>query len=337
MKAIQLIKHGGSEDAFKMSDLEMPKCKDNQVRIKVEAFGINYADVLARKGLYPDSPALPAVLGYEAVGTIDELGKEVSGLEIGSRVVAFTRFGSYAEYVCTDARAVQKISKDLDAGQAVALATQYSTALFCAKSANLHQGEKVLVHSAAGGVGTALVQYANHLNCEIYGTAGSDEKLNHIRELGVDYPINYKNSDFEEEIRQIRDNNRVDVVFDAVGGKTFKKGMSLLNFGGRNVLFGASSRSNGGFFSVLKLLFGFGLMTPIKLMMKSQSIIGVNMLRIGDHKPELVRDTLSEVYELFEKGVFSPVVGGDYRVEEISSAHSFLESGKSKGKIVIRW
>ncbi len=337
MKAIQLVKHGSAEDAFKMAEVETPKVESGDVLIKVEAFGLNYADVLARKGLYPDCPELPAIIGYEAVGRIEEIGDEVAGFDIGDRVVGFTRFGAYAEYACTDARAVHKISDDLDAGIAAALGTQYCTALFCAKSANLMANERVLIHSAAGGVGTALCQYAEHLNCEIYGTAGSDEKLNYIKELGVDHPINYRKQEFDEEIRNLRDNNRVDVIFDAVGGKTFSKGMKLLNYGGRAVLFGAASRSKGGFLATLKLVLGFGFFTPIKLMMKSQSIIGVNMLRIGDHKPESVSSILKEVHELFEKAVFKPQIGGDFSAEEISSAHSLLESRKSKGKIVIRW
>jgi len=337
MKAIQLIKHGDATDAFKMAEVDAPQIEVDEVLIKVEAFGLNYADVLARKGLYPDCPDLPAIIGYEVVGRVEDFGNEVDQFKKGDRVVAFTRFGAYAEFAKTDARAVQAISEELSVGEAVALATQYSTALFCAKSANLREREKVLIHSAAGGVGTALCQYANHLGCEIFGTAGSDEKLAYLREQGVDYPINYRQKDFEAEIRETRENSRVDVIFDAVGGKTFSKGMKVLNYGGRAVLFGASSRSKGGFFSTLSLVLGFGFLTPIKLMMKSQSIIGVNMLRIGDHKPELVQDIMREVWDLYEKGVFRPIVGGDYKVEEIITAHSFLESRKSKGKIVVRW
>lgn len=337
MKAIHLIKNGKAEQAFAMLDVEKPSCSSGQVLIKVEAFGLNYADVLARKGLYPDCPSLPAVIGYEVVGVIEALGDESTGFSVGDRVLAFTRFGAYAEYAVTDIRAVVKIAEDLDAGIAVSLATQYATALFCAESAGLNSGDKVLIHAAAGGVGTALCQYAVHLGCEVFATAGSSEKLSYLKEMGVDHPINYRDRDFEEEVRKHRENNRVDVIFDPIGGKSFKKGMNVLNYGGRVVLFGAASRSKGGLFSGLSLLFGFGFFSPIKMLMKSQAIIGVNMLRIADHRPDLLSNTMKKVMDLFEKGVFKPHVGGEFKAENIAGAHSLLESRKSKGKLVVRW
>jgi len=225
MKTITLVKYVKADKAFEVREKEKPIPTDNQVLIKVEAFGLNYADVMARNGLYRDAPPIPCVLGDEVVGSIEALGKEVTGFSIGQRVVAFTRFGGYAEYAVTDHRASMLIPEEIENGIAAALATQYCTAYYCAyEQVILFAGAHVLIPPAAGGGGTALIQLAKRKGCVIYGTVGSDEKLDYLKQQGVDYPINYLKSDFVSEIQKIRKGGNIDIIFDSVGGITFKKG-----------------------------------------------------------------------------------------------------------------
>jgi len=339
MKAIFLTQFGKpGNESFKIQEAPEPTVEAGQVKIKTQAFGLNYADVMARKGIYNDCPPLPAVLGYECVGFVEEIGADVPNVKVGDRVIAFTRFGSYAEKVVTNYLAVQKIGTDLSNGLAVALATQYSTAWFASSEAiNMYEGEHVLVHAAAGGVGTALVQMAKAKGCTLYGTASSPKKLEYLKSIGVDYPINYVEQDFEAEIMKIRGKERIDVIFDPVGGKNFNKSLKILAYGGRIVPYGASSRERKGILSLLKVAWGFGLHLPVGNIMKSQTWAGVNMLRIADYKPQLINRCLEKVYDLFEKGIAKPHVGGVYSVDKIGQAHDFLESRKSMGKIVVEW
>lgn len=339
MKAIQLIKFGtAGGDAFRIAKVGEPKPGPSEVKIAVDAFGLNFADVMARKGIYNDCPELPAILGYESVGRIEELGANVSSVQIGDRVVAFTRFGSYAEKVVTPELAVVKIPDNMSNGEAVALATQYCTAWFAGFEAiNVYPGEHVLIHAAAGGVGTALVQLLKWKGAVIYGTASSTEKMKYLESIGVDFPINYSKVDFVDEIKKLRGKQRIDVIFDPIGGSTFKKSLKILAYGGRIVPFGASSREKKGFLSLLKVAFGFGFHSPVANIMKSQIWAGVNMLRIADEKPKLMNFCINQVVELYKKDVCKPHVGGVFKATEIGKAHDFLESRKSMGKLVVEW
>lgn len=333
MKAITLVKNGSASNAFEIREKEVPVPNAGEIVVKVDAFGLNYADVMARNGLYKDAPSLPSVLGYEAVGTVHKIGVGVEGIKEGQRILAFTLFGAYAEYCIADQRAVVVLPDSIPNGEAAALATQYCTAYFAAiNMANIQKGEKILVHAAAGGVGTAVIQLAKLKGCEIYGTAGSDEKLNYLKELGVHYPINYRKVDFAEVI-----NDKIDVIFDPVGGSSFKRGKKLLAHGGRILCYGGAERSGGGFIKTLKFVWDFGFFTPIALLIKSQGIIGVNMLRIAVNKPFVLQQVMQDVVKLAHEGKLKPHVGGVYKAMQIADAHEFFESRKSVGKIIVEW
>ncbi|MEM7103113.1 MAG: zinc-binding dehydrogenase [Bacteroidota bacterium] len=339
MKAAFLVRNGDPQKAFEIRETAQPEPQAHEVCIKVEAFGLNYADVMARLGLYPDAPPIPGVIGYDVCGHIHALGSEVSGFEIGQRVMALTRFGGYAEYACTDARAVAAIPDDMDAGVATALATQCGTAYYCAEEmVRMHEGDHVLVQAAAGGVGTALVQMAKHRGCVVYGTA-STHKMDYLREQGVDHPIDYRKTDFETAVRKIRGEEGLDIVFDSLGGKAVKKGLKLLGHGGRMVLFGAATMTDAGKnpLKQIGVAVGFGFYSPIAFIQNSKSIIGVNMLRIADHRPEALKRCLEGCVRFVEEGILKPTVGGTFGVEELGEAHAFLQSRQSMGKIVVKW
>lgn len=334
MEAIYIVKNGAPEIAFERKEIETTEPGNDEVAIEVEAFGLNFADVLARLGLYKDCPPLPAVVGYEVVGRVKQLGVDVHGVKAGDRVVAFTLFGAYSQQVITKANAVVKIKEDYDTGKALALATQYCTAYYAANVAiNIRPNEKVLVQAAAGGVGTALVQLCKLKKCKIYGTAGSQKKLDYIKKQGVDVAINYQTEDFSEKITE-----ELDVVFDSIGGATFKKGYKLLGSGGRMVPFGAATQLDAhNIFSKIKFGLSFGLYHPVGFIMQSKSMVGVNMLRIAEQKPEILQYCMQEVVKLAEAGQIDPYVDKMYSVDQLNEAHIALETRKTMGKIGIKW
>lgn len=340
MKAVYLTKFGAPEDAFEIREVEKPTLKDSQVLIKVEAFGLNFADVLARKGLYPEVPDRPCIIGYEVVGRIEACGKEVPESYLGKRVVALTRFGGYAEYASTDYRAVGEISDDYPAEKAMALATQYTTAQVCfSEYQNLYKGNRVLIHAAAGGVGIALCQMALNKGCEVFATAGSEHKLDFLRDLGVQHTINYRENDYAKVIRRKLNGHRLDATFNSLAGKSVKKDLKLLGAGGRLILFGAASRvgGGGGIFGALKLLFQTGFYTPLALIMRSKAIIGINILKLGDYKPDLVAKNLHEVISQAQARKLDPVIKETFTIDEINRAHLSLEKRGTIGKLVVFW
>lgn len=340
MKALTLVKNGAPDSAFEMREHPKPEAKAGQVLIKVEASGLNFADVMARKGLYRECPPLPAIIGYDVAGVVEAVGEGGDASLVGKRVTAMTRFGGYAEYAVTQEAGVAEIPEGMSAATATALATQYCTAWHCAcDKVNLFPGEHVLVQAAAGGVGQALVQLAKWKGCTVFGTASNPEKLEYLKEIGCDYPINYREKDYVQEIKKVLGKQRLDAAFNAVAGDTIKKDMKLLSSGGSLVCFGAADRTDKkwGFFSNLNLVMKMGFTHPIFLMMRSKTIVGVNMLKVADYKPVALKRAMENVIQLTNEGVLKPKVGGEFDAKDVGKAHALLEGRKSMGKIALLW
>ncbi len=339
MKAAYLVKCGSAEDAFDIREVIKPEPKSDQVLIKVEAFGLNFADIAARYGKYRGAPPLPALLGYDVVGTVGKCGADVSHLVKGDRVTALTLFGGYAEYAIAEKGVTHKIPENITPGIAVALATQSCAAHYLSnRLTNIQENEKVLIHAAAGGVGTALVQLALHKKCIIFGTCSSHEKLEYLKENGVHHPIDHTKNDFAETIRTLVGNKGVDVVFNPIGGKSLKQGYRLLGAGGRLASYGVSSlNSKKNIFGKMKDLWQFGMYHPVQFLSNSKGMIGMNMLKIAEEKPEKIAKVMQEVIQLQQKGILHPHVGAEYSIDQLAEAHRFLESRKSMGKIVVKW
>lgn len=337
--AFVLTQKGTADAAFSLQTVDLPALKEDQVLIRVEAFGLNYADVMARRGLYREAPPMPCVVGYEVVGIVSEVGGSADASLIGKRVVAFCRFGGYAQHVITVQHAVAEIGT-MEAGEALALATQFVTAHYMvARAANVHAGERVLVHAAAGGVGTALIQLCKRKGALVCAKIGSRSKEQVVRDLGADEVVVYSETDYQSAVSNWLGNERLDVSFNPVAGSTFKKDSALLGSGGRMVLFGGSELSGGrwGFFSALNFVRKMGFVVPIGLMMRSRSVIGINMLKIADFKPHVLKQCLQEVVELHENGAIKPVVGGRYQQDDFKKAHQELENGTTVGKLAVFW
>ncbi len=338
MKAFFLVKYGSASNAFQLREVSTPVPQENEVLVKVAAFGLNFTDVMSRKGMYKDAPPLPFIPGYEVSGIVESCGANVKGCTKGQKVLAFTRFGGYAEFVCSDHRAVVPVPENWDHATVTAFGTQYCTAYYAAIiAANIREAERVLINSAAGGVGTALVQLAEWKKAEIIGTCGSDNKLERLRSLGVDHPLNYNSPNFDDSLNKVAGKEGFDIVFDSVGGKLFRKCFRQLAPTGRIVGYGAASRTGKGLFQTLKLVLGFGFMHPAILLMQSRSVIGVNMLRVAERKPALLQTCLQEVIELGKKGILVPVNGGTFPAAKLAEAHELLASGTSIGKLCVEF
>ena len=344
MKAWTLTKHGTPANAFELREHPTKQLGPNDIRIKVEGFGLNFADVMAVKGLYREAPPLPSVIGYEVVGRVTECGSAVPAEMLNKRVVSMTRFGGYAEEVVTDHRAAAIIPDSMPIGEAAAMATQGCTAWYAARIlAPLRKGDRVLVHSAAGGVGQLLTQLAVHTGCEVFAVASGAEKRTYLQGLGAQHIIDRSIGDPYDQLRkalrspaQGRD-NRLDVSFNAVGGSSFKQDMELLGSGSRLVLFGGAERGSIGGLGTLRFVWRMGLMLPIFLMMKSKSILGINMLRISENKPEIVAECLRAMVHAHTTGVIRPHVYKEYDAKHLVEALTALEGGKTMGKVVLRW
>lgn len=342
MKAVFLNGFGEAGKNFFIQETEAPIPKNDEVLIQVEAFGLNFADVMARLGIYQDAPPLPAILGYDVVGTVIEIGDKNYRHFIGKRVVALTRFGGYAELAIAKIKAIAEIPSDFSAHEATALATQYCTAYYASHIATtVPQGSTVLIHAAAGGVGQALVQLCLIKQCKIIATCSSEEKQKLLISWGVNHAINYSRVDFEYEIKKLPDINGVDVIFDSVGGSFFKKGIRLLAPGGKIVCYGGAQRSGKrNALSLLKdirFVLGFGIMSPVPLLIHSKSIIGVNMLRIADHRPELIGIAIKAVIQLVNEGKIPRPRGQSFHINDLAIAHELLEKRKTTGKLAIYW
>lgn len=339
MRAAVLVRTGKVSNAFEIREISIPECSDNFVSIAVEAFGLNFADVMARKGQYRDAPPIPSVLGYDVCGRIVAVGKNVSLHKVGDRVTALTRFGGYAEVAVTEERAAVKINDDADACASLALATQGATAWYCAEEVcSLYENERVLITAAAGGVGSLLVQMAKMHNTKVYGIVSSEAKEKLVMELGAHGTLNRSKGDIFEQYQALEGQKAIDVMFDSAGGSYVKKGLKNLAPGGRMVCYGGSQGSNAdNIFKMIRFGLSFGFYHPAPFLMASQAIIGVNMLRLADHKPEVLKRCIEGPVRLFNEGKLKPLPGKTFGINQLADAHEALETGKIPGKIAVSW
>jgi NADPH:quinone reductase-like Zn-dependent oxidoreductase len=336
MKALWMVKRGG--DAWDVRETALSQPKAGEVRIAVRAAGLNFAELMARQGLYPDAPKPPAVLGYEAAGEIDAVGEGVDRSRIGARVVALARFGAHAEFVCVPSGATLAIPDAMTFETAAALPVTYLTAyhvLFFA--AHLREVESLLVHMAAGGVGTAVLQLARTVpNVTTFGTA-SLAKHDALRENGCTHPIDYHTTDYAQEIRRLTDGEGVDVVLDPLGGRDTLKGYKLLRPAGRIVVYGFANLQRGRRLNPLHVLgqvTGVARFSPLDLMSANRGVIGVNVGHLFGRADLLVAEMRS-LLALYDEGKIAPVIDCVLPFERAAEGYERMAAGRNVGKIVI--
>jgi NADPH:quinone reductase-like Zn-dependent oxidoreductase len=337
MRAVWITRHGGP-DALQVRDTPDPVAGPGQVRIRVHAAGLCFAEVMAAQGLYPDAPKLPAVLGYEVAGEVDGLGEGASGYQQGDRVLALTHFGGHADVVCVPSDQVLPIPDGMSLEAAAALPVNYLTAyhmLF--RVAHTQPGERILVHMAAGGVGTAALQLCRTIGeLDVYGTA-SAAKHETIREQGCAHPIDYRNVDYAAEIRRLTAGEGVDVILDPLGGRDWGKALKLLRPGGRLIAFGFANLAKGERRSPVRIasqVTGIPLMTPLQLMNHNRTVSGVNIGRMWD-QAALLRAELQAVLALWKAGSVRPHIDRSYPFTEAAQAHRRLLRHQNIGKVLL--
>jgi len=340
MKAIPFPKVCKADD-LEITDWPTPEITaDDEVIIQVKAFGLNFADIMARKGQYDDAPKGAFVPGYECSGIVAAIGSKVTNCKIGDKVIGGTfNFGSYAQYAKTISDAILPLPEGWTFAQGAGVTVTFITAYHAFFATGwLFPGDKVLIHACAGGVGLAAVQIAKHLQLEIFGTCGSEEKVKFLKERGVHHPINYRTSDFEVEVSKITNKEGVDLIIDSVAGKYLKKDIHILRPYGKLVGIGASKLTDRSFtktFSIISDVVSMTTMNSIALMLGSKSFVGVNMKRIADVRKDVVRREFAELYKLFLSGTLKPEVQTEWSWTEVVKAHQMLESRGSTGKIVL--
>jgi hypothetical protein len=333
MREVVITKRGGPE-VLQVREVTAPTPGAGQVRIEVAAAGVNFADTMARAGLYEDAPPIPCVVGYEVAGTVAEHGEGVDSslIPVGTRVMAGTRFGGYAEQVAVPTQDVIPLPDQLSFEQGAAIPVNYATAWAGLLGyGSLQRGEKVLIQAAAGGVGIAATQIAKHVGAEIWGTA-SPGKHDAIRAQGVDHPLDYTRDGWEQGLPGI------DLVMDAIGGASFRRSYDLLRPGGRLVAFGASSILQGEKRSIakalpqaLRMMRGFNL---IDQMGESKAVIGLNMLRLWDDRGTL-SPWIDPLQEMIDSGGIDPVVSDVVPFADAPEAHRIIGERRNIGKVVL--
>jgi NADPH:quinone reductase-like Zn-dependent oxidoreductase len=341
VRAVVLTGRGGPE-VLQVQERPDPPVGPGQVRVAVRAAGINFADTMARVGLYPDAPKLPCVLGYEVAGEVESVGEGVDNHSVGDRVFAATRFGGQAELVTVAAEQAWPLPSQLSFEQGAAFPVNYGTA-FAALTivGSLREGDRVLIHAAAGGVGISATQLARNAGAEVFGTA-SAAKHDAIRSQGVAHAIDYRTQDFAEEVMRITGGEGVDLILDALGPTSFRKDYRLLRPGGRLVMYGLSEATSAGkrdLPATLKALAKMPLATlpwwkSLAAMNENKGVFGLNMLKWWDSEGSLERVTGPLMAALGE-GQLEPVVAASFPFERAGEAHEFIGERRNVGKVVL--
>jgi NADPH:quinone reductase-like Zn-dependent oxidoreductase len=332
-----VIPRYGPPDVFDIREVAAPDPREGEIRLRVRAIGVNFADVLARQGLYPDAPAPPMVVGYEAAGYIDALGPGVAGLSIGDRVVALTRFGGYADVVAVPAAQAFRVPEALSDAEAAAIPVNYLTAaLALYRMAALSAGEVVLVHNAGGGVGIAATQLARLRRASVIGTA-SAFKHDALRSFGVDHTIDYRHADVAHEVATITRGRGVDVILDPIGGSSFMTSYRMLAPLGRLVILGLSAASTGeqrSLWRAFRAWLATPRFNPMSLINRNRGVFGLHVGHLWEERRQLallMEMLLTEV----AAGRLTPVVARTFPLEQAAEAHRFIHNRGNIGKVVL--
>jgi NADPH2:quinone reductase len=315
MKAVRIHEWGGA-DVLRVEEVEKPQPDAGEVLVKTALAGINYADIALRAGKYLMKPRLPFTPGFEVAGTIEAVGAGVEHLQVGQRVVASLQGGGYAEYAVADAGRVVPIPDNLEFGKATALLVQGLTALGLLK--NLRAGQTVLIHAAAGGVGSLLVQLAKHKGARVVGTASTAQKLDIVKNLGADVCVNYTEADWTERVLEATEGRGVDLLIEMVGGEIGSRNVELLAAGATMIVYGAAS---GEDFQI----------SALGLLSKNLTVRGYTLY---SETPDTLAGFTRELMSHIEAGRLRVMVR-EFPLADVAAAHEAIEGRKTTGKVVL--
>jgi len=337
-----IVTHYGGPDALQVIEEECPEPKDGEVRVRVQAAGVSLPDLMMREGIHPETPPLPFTPGWDLVGVVDRLGNGVTGIEPGQIVAALPIYGAYAEFVCLPQRDLVPVPPGLDAAESVSLVLNYVTAYqILHRSAKVKPGQRVLIHGAAGGVGSALLQLGRLVGLEMYGTCSSRGAPT-VSDLGG-IPIDYQHQDFVNEIHRLTGEG-VDAIFDSIGGTHIWRSRKALRPGGRVVAYGltgslrggrlASGRSGGRHRFRAIAIFGLYIIGSW-LIPGRKRVIPYSIQTLQRLKPELFRQDLMALFDLLQQQKIQPLIAQRFPLVEARQAHELLGKGGVTGKIVL--
>ncbi len=336
MQQIFITAAGGPEK-LELREAPDPKPAANEMRVRVAAAGINFADILARMGLYPDAPKLPCVVGYEISGTVDAVGEAVDESWLGQEVFGMTRFGGYSDTVVVPEDQLFTKPASLSHEQAAAIPVNYLTAWqLLVVMGSLSVDETVLIHNAGGGVGLAAVDIGRHIGATLIGTA-SASKHGFLEERGLHHAIDYRTQDWSVELDRLLEGRGVELITDPLGGSHWKKSYKALRSTGRLGMFGISTASESrlpGPMRLLKIVSGLPLYSPLGLMDKNRSVFGVNMGHLW-HETAKIRVWMEALLQGIDEGWVRPHVDQAFSFEQAGDAHAYIEARKNIGKVVL--
>lgn len=333
------IPRPGPPEVLELREAPDPVPGAGQVRIRVEAAGVNFADILGRMGIYPDLPRMPVVVGYEVAGRVDRVGAGVDDAWLDRDVLSLTRFGGYSDTVCVPIGQVAPRPEGMSAQEGAAMPVNYLTAYqLIVVMGGLRAGETVLVHSAGGGVGIAATQLARHLGATVIGTASSGKHA-FLTERGVAHAIDYRTEDFEARVREVTGGRGVELVLDAVGGTSFTKSFRSLAPTGRLGMFGISSAATGKkrrWGALLKTIVTMPWLrfTPVGLMNQNKGVFGVNLGHLWGETTR-VHGWLERLLDLYQQGAVRPVIAATFPFDEAAQAHHYIQDRKNLGKVLL--
>lgn len=336
MRQVVTTKNGGV-DVLRVEEKPDPKPGPGEILVDVRAAGLNFADILARQGLYPDGPKKPCVMGYEVAGVISAVGQDVDSSIVGTEVLAMTRFGGQSDKVVVREKQLFEKPAPLSFEEAAAVPVNYLTAwALLVVMGGLRKDEAVLIHNAGGGVGLAALDIAKHIGAKTYGTA-SPGKHEFLRERGLDHPIDYRNQDWLPELKKLTNGRGVELVIDPIGGDHWKRSFAALRHTGRLGMFGVSVVSANGLAGKLKMVKAALQMprfNPIGLINKNRGAFGLNLGHMW-HEPEKVEEWVEAIVRGIEEGWIKPHVDKAFPFAQAADAHTYMESRKNIGKVVL--
>lgn len=336
MRQIVTTRSGGV-DVLRVEEKPDPSPGPGEILVDVRAAGLNFADILARQGLYPDGPKKPCVMGYEVAGVISAVGQDVDPSIVGTEVLAMTRFGGQSDKVVVREKQLFEKPASLSFAEAAAVPVNYLTAwALLVVMGGLRKEESVLIHNAGGGVGLAALDIAKHIGATTYGTA-SPGKHEFLRGRGLDYPIDYRNQDWLPELKKLTNGRGVELVIDPIGGAHWKKSFAALRHTGRLGMFGVSVASANGLAGKLKMVKAALQMprfNPIALINKNRGAFGLNLGHMW-HEPEKVEAWVEAIVRGIEEGWIKPHVDKAFPFAQAGDAHTYMESRKNIGKVVL--
>jgi synaptic vesicle membrane protein VAT-1 len=331
------ITRAGPPEVLAIREGPDPTPRSGEVRVRVEAAGVNFADILGRQGVYPDAPPIPYVPGYEVAGVVDSVGQGVAGLKEGDRIMALSHFNGYSDVVCVSHKHAFHRLEWMKAEDGVALLLNYLTAYQALiVMGGLQSGQIVLIHNAGGGVGLAALDICKIVGAQAYGTA-STGKHEFLLERGLSEAIDYRQQDYSLAVSELTSGRGVDVILDPLGGAHWRRNYELLAPAGRLIHYGASSVISGkrrSIWQMIKLSANLSFYTPLRLMKDNKAVAGVNLPLVWQHA-DLIRPWQEQIIAWYDEALFRPHVDRTFKLSQAAEAHHYLEDRKNIGKVVL--